>query len=48
MTEELPKIDPPKIDVAAEPAGPAWAQTLAGKQIRMLVPFPAGGGVRID
>src|SRR3984893_1315947 len=23
MTEELPKIDPPKIDVAAEPAGPA-------------------------
>jgi tripartite-type tricarboxylate transporter receptor subunit TctC len=24
-------------------SGPAWAQTLAGKQIRMVVPFPAGG-----
>src|SRR6202171_1376007 len=24
-------------------SGPEWAQTLAGKQIRMVVPFPAGG-----
>ena len=23
--------------------GPAWTQSLAGKQIRMIVPFPAGG-----
>ncbi len=23
--------------------GPAWTQSLAGKQIRMVVPFPAGG-----
>src|ERR1700682_5388882 len=28
-------------------SGPAWAQTLAGKQIRMVVPFPAGGATHI-